>query len=326
MNLYIIPSIEIENFVFTTAAHLLNPEKTFRVAGGAGWGVEVYPIPPRFWTISINAAANITHLPIHIPHTVDVCNIKEWEEKYKAKTQRIHLSWWYSVPEITHEILVGNILKRPPKLKTAILMAGAAYLLGTNSNEHGINLAKNLDVGVSAHPNVLEGMKRDCRLSDLKNKVPFILGENTNNFKSIILEDAKTMSDPSIVASKIETHYQIDGLLLGVDHLFDEDVRLNPGDHPLLERVNRVIQWFDDPDILRQTRAIHLSSLNHAPLIIGDKPTELLIRSLLEKDWQTPISITLDYATGSFARVTPAKQSDYLKRFEEWVRNLNTGK
>lgn len=130
----------------------------------------------------------------------------------------------------------------------------AAFLLffGRAINLKGVELAHQLEkqnVGINAHPTILEGFAVERKLPEVKSEVAFVLAENDVSHPSILLP-RQAVSEPAAIIEMVIKKYSLDGLLLGVDHeLYDG---------------SDISTVFQTPDIAGQIRAMHLAKADYS--------------------------------------------------------------
>ncbi len=300
----------VEAVDITTAPFIFDPVEAFRVAGrinktypnGSAMGIEVYPVLPLVPEFGITAE-----------------RITTWQE-FGAHTVRVHLPWMYNWREIGHQAFFGDWYKAPSpggRLTRRMKEFGMMCAVGPATNNHGVNLAHELGVGVNVHPNVIAGYVAEGRLDWLKSMVPFVLGENSVEFNSPLQKDRTVLGDPrQTVKHDVEGH-KLSGFLLAIDHLFGLEADVTPSE--MRDKVDQIITMINDTGIREHTKAIHLAMPGHGVIASADVHMNLVLSELARTPFRHPVRVALDLSPSRFKEMEFQGKVDLVRRLRDWI-------
>lgn len=310
----------IQGVDITTAGHLFNPQKTFALANEFNRGnppeswmkIEVYPTVDRLPLRLLRRFFDRVGLPQLTPPGISEKDVREWQREYpNTRVSRVHLPFSYNPLEAWWRVSIAELGNGLSGLKEHGFHFAWMMFLGTAVNQKGLDLARALQdqqVGITAHPNIIEGFAKDNHLDDLKKGVAFVLAENERPYDSPILRDRKAIYDPLTVIDRIVKKYGLDGFLLGIDHEYQ-------GRFDKTELLSREA-------IREQTQALHLGSGSHHDVLgFGDEKMQRFFEELGRTPFQHPVRAALDYNPLIFGRMSPGQQLQSVREAIAWINN-----
>lgn len=301
----------------TTAGHLFDPALSFRIANELNAGkpkaewmlLELYPTLDRKLLILMRMVSEKFGLHLPLPKGVTSEQVQQWQDQYPdTKVARVHLPFSYNTRELWHRIFIGE---RKNGLKQQAFQIMWMLYFGAATNRKGIELAQQLGSGVTAHPNVVEGFAKDGKLDELKGSVAFVLAENERRYISPILRNQESIADPLLVIQNIVKKYRLKGLLLGVDHGYEEGFDME--------------KMLADPDIQEYTVAMHLakprSQAHHDIIGVGDPEFERFLHQAAQTQFRHPVRAALDYNPFILSKLSFPEQLKLFRETIDWIRN-----
>ncbi len=307
----------IQGVDVTTAGHLFTPKDTFALTEELNKGknpddwaqIEVYPTPEYKPLTFMRALSKRFGLELPIPPGVTEEQIRSWQREYPhTKVARVHLPFSYNRYELFQRAtpLIGG--ERENGLRqTAYQILWMVYF-GAATNMKGVKLAQGLadqGVGINAHANVIEGFAKDQNLGQLKDSVAFVLAENERRYKSPILKDSESIANPIAVIRNIVDKYDLDGLVFGVDHGFEQG--MDP------------TAMLQEPSIKRSTVAMHLAQSHHDVLAVGNNEFERFLEQAARTKFDHPVRAALDYNPMVMSKLSGSQQLELVRDTIEWI-------
>ncbi len=300
----------IENYELTTSGFLFNPKEAFSIAHELNKDLkeneritlEIYPTLDRGILGTVRGIGERFGYQLPIPPTVDEDAVRSWQKEFPlAQVSRVHLPFSYNKHELLTRPIDEKGLGRKVRSMPWIVYFGAA------TNKKGIELAQALDADITAHTNVVEGFAQDGKLDELTVPGLHVLAENEMEYDSPILKDKRAISDPIYIAENIVEKYNLDGLLLGLDHALEQGVDI----HKVL----------DTPSIHKHTRAIHLADVNHGAVITGNEQIEKLIQHIGRTTFDHPVRAALDLNPLELGKLTERERFQLIKSTIDWIKD-----
>lgn len=304
----------IQGVDLTTAGHLFNPEVTFWLANELNRGkpqkewtqIEVYPTLDRKPLALARIISERFGLELPIPPGVTEEKIRTWQGKYpNTKVSRVHLPFSYNVYELWHRFLVGE---RENGVKQQVFQLLWIVYFGAAVNRKGIELAKSLsdqEAGIIAHPNVVEGFAKDGKLEGVKRGIAFVLTENERNYSSPILRDRRAIYDPAVVVKNIVERYALDGLVLGVEHGFQEGLDM--------EGI------IGNDSVREHTRAMHLAGPHHDVIAVSGINYKRFLERVAKTPFKHSVRAALDYSPFVFLHLSLSEQFELVRDTVDWI-------
>lgn len=310
------PNYGIQIVDLTSGAFIHDPERAFQIAGAINrelpadrkMGIELYPIlNRRVTTIAqrLTAGLGIKHPMLEmLPRGIEPERVRDWSQIYDTKVIRVHLPYFYNNREFLSQLIRGDYFQLVGRSR--FLEAAIGFFVGTAADFQAVNLAKQLKVGVNAHPNVLIGMKKNGQLAKLRQNVPFVLAENSvdcNLFKDIDTY-RDTLYDLSALAKKIVLPEGLDGLLYARDHYADEEKFGRDRDYHAILR---------SPIVLMYLKAMHLSGISHRLINPDDIKDAIFLKALSETRFNNQVRAALDIDPREAAEFNLEQQIELFK-------------
>lgn len=317
----------IQRVEITTSGWLFNPEQAFALTNilnsdrsSDQWvGIEVYPtVSPK--ALELAKKLGIPKLSDSIPPKVTPDLVRQWQRNYpRTRVSRIHLEFSFDPYETYfHRPIIGEHI-RPFKegIKQRFFQLAWVAFFGPATSRRGVKLAQDLEVGVNAHSNVIEGFAKRGELEDLKRKLKFVLAENERPYRSPHLKrlsskgitSQQLASDPEVIREEIISRYGLDGLLLGVDH----SVQIGEEPAKVLKKVADV------------TRAIHLASSRqdqqHGVLEIGDPKILEFLEEASKTIFNGQVSVALDLNPILLRAIPFQRQVEIVRNTLSWIES-----
>lgn len=308
----------IQGVDLTTAMHLFTPQDTFALANDLNKGkpqdqwaqIEIYPTVGRVWLEPIRLATNAIGLQLPMTPSVTEADVRKWQKEYPhTKVARVHLPFSYDLAELWHRPFFGENTLRERAYQIAwILYFGAA------TNERGIKMAQELsqdsEVGVNAHTNVLEGLVRDGRLEEIKQRVSFVLAENERKYNSPVVKDQRVIYDPVTIARDIVEKYGLRGMIIGVDHGIREGVDIQ--------------QALKDKGLRQHTTAMHLAKTipgidAHDAIAVGDEYFGKILQEIARTSFGNSVRAALDYNPSTMKGKSGQEQVRLVRNTIDWI-------
>lgn len=294
-----------QNSEVTTSAWLKRPEEVFAIVDELNkgipkeqrHGIEIYPM----------------YFPLPgITERITPEKVAKWLKRYpNAQVDRVHLNFNYDWQELFWRAFGNSKESLGRRYKRVADMVGT----GPATNNNGLHLARELTyiqdrpVGVNVHSNVLAGFVKERRLGELREGgVSPVLVENEHPFNSPRLTPEQ-ISNPLVIKEEMVKRYNLDGMLLGIDHLATE----GRDPFPILEQTADVV------------RAVHVADRMHRVLDFEDPQTRKLFDGLSKIRFSNPLSCAIDYSVSSLHGMTKAQRFDTVKRFFEVIDYYKSG-
>jgi hypothetical protein len=246
----------------TTAYCLLNPKNAFKLTHELNTGrkrkdwisIELYPI---------------RGLTSH--------HVNEWQKEYpNTHVNRVHLPFSYNSQELLHRAFLGE---RENGITQQAYQLMWLAIFGTAVNKNAIMLAKDLHAGITVHPDVIEGFRRNRKLNLFKDIPVYV--ENERPFKHPIL-DTSIISDPLTIIENLP-RWHAQGLLWGVDHCISINTNL--------------LDFLYHPDIREYTYAIHIAGPHHG-IISGQQSIADFLEESQKVTFAHSVGVALDIGPG----------------------------
>ena len=317
----------IQQVEITTSGWLFNPEEAFALTNILNsdrspdrWvGIEVYPtVSPK--ALELAKKLGSPKLSNGIPPKVTPDLVRQWQRDYpRTRVSRVHLEFSFdSYETYFHRPIIGeNIRPLREGIKQRFFQLAWVAFFGPATSKRGAKLAQDLEVGVNAHTNVIEGFAKRGELDDLKRKLKFVLAENERPYRSPHLKrlnskgvtSQQLASDPEVIRKEIIDRYGLDGLLLGVDHL----VQIGKNPAKVLKKTADI------------TRAIHLASSRqdqeHGTLEIGDPKILEFLEEVSKTTFNGQVSAALDLNPIIFRAIPFRQQIEIVRNTLSWIEN-----
>lgn len=302
----------------TTSAWLFNPEQAFAVTHALNngrpeedWiGIELYntmPVP------AVHAVLDrIPGIKNFNPPRISPDVISKYQREYpRTRVDQVHLEFNASQDEAAARVGRGVIHRNGGDVRHAAWM----YIFPSARAQHGVRLAEELGVGVNAHVNVVEAFAEEGSLVEIQKRLAFVQAENENPYPSRYgnrlrhrgISSEQLISDPAIIRREIVHKYDLDGLLLGVDHA------LIQGSSP----VNAMIQT---ADVLSR---IHIAGVenggSHTSIEVGNPVFERFFSIASHVAFRQPVSVAFDGNPLEFRKITLDEQVEKLDKLFSWI-------
>lgn len=245
---------------------------------------------------------------------VSAKNILNWEkENPRAKTNRIHLPFHYSLSENITGMLHDIKRKEIKEASFCLIWLG---IFGVARNKKAVKIAKQLELEVGMHANLVEGFKIEGKLEEIKQNVPGVLVENTRPYFSNIFkeEDQKKIFDPLMIRETIK-EYHLTGLIFDAEHTkkswFKGIRNYENGIEP-----NTTIE--KTKDVLAK---IHIAGEkeNHGVFSQEDNLFNSILKKVSQMDFNHPLKIVFDFDPRPFLLMKPQKKLEIIKSLVERV-------
>jgi len=334
----------IQDIELTTSGWLFTPESAFaivhelnkkrRTEGKPLIKLEVYStLRPKILEMLSGLAGRTALKKIEqfIPPTITSDVVANYLRKYpEAVVSDIHPEFNFSRAEEFLRMTIGEDLL--PKtasdeikdrmalgIKQRGYQAAWALFFGPASSGRGVNVAEELNreygyIGLTMHPNLVEGFAGQRKLEDIKRGVYRLLAETERpyNYSPHLPRGAKgrrLLSDPETVRQEIVLKYNLDGMVLGADHMLERGEDPTPA-------------YKKTADI---TRKIHISGGRdgkpHQPISVGQADVEYLLKAIANISHEKRLSVALDYNPLEIKRLSSESQLDLIRETIKWIES-----
>lgn len=330
----------IQHIGVSTSGWLSNPEQLFehmdRVNeeraknGKKGLIMEIYP---TYRPKSLNRAAEVTGM---IPPTVDSDYVIKQLSKYPGVIiSLVHLEFNLDCLEEIKRLAIGEEFfpSVPGNVPVDRLVMGFKQrfyqgvfmvVMGPAEKNRGVNMAKELHseigkVGISAHPNVIEGFALRYELDNIMNGVAFTYAENERpfghsphmgRFERMGVKSKEAVSDPEIILREIVERYRLDGLVYGADHI--EQTRANLVEKYLL--------------VAKAVRVIHVAGSEaknvHTLPKTGNSEMEELLTTATSTYHNNDLAVILDVSPLVVKKMSQEDQLNVIRSFTSWIEKM----
>jgi hypothetical protein len=227
-------------------------------------------------------AANRIGKELPIPKGLTIADVELLQKKYPhAPIERIHLPFSHDLVELWTAPI------RTPGKKAKVRSAGWIYFFGRATNMHGVKMAERFGADINAHTNVIVGFADRSKEKPLREKLKTtgdIFVENDPSYTSRFVKDKRAQGDPIYMAEKLVNKYQLDGLVLGVDHMLE-----------YAERTGQdVLNVLQNPSVQQQTRIMHIAGSNHAIDLPSDEKLQEFLTITAKTYFTHPVKAALD--------------------------------
>ncbi len=275
----------IQGVDITTGMNIFQPENSFRLAhelnkAGHDVKIEVYPTLDRRVISHIRTIGKKLGIGLPIPPGVTEPDIRKWQEKYpNSEVTRVHLPFSFNNAELWWLVM-------DPKTEPIARFHHLAWIafIGGAQNMKGVEMAEKLadqNTGLTVHTNVIEGLAKTGKLEAVKRRVAFVLAENGMPYRSPVLKNKDAISDPATIMREIVRRYDVDGILLGADHLVAQGLMPH--------------ESLFNPTVVSGIRAMHLAEPKHDAMKAGRSSYEQFLRAAGDTEFHAPVRATLDF-------------------------------
>jgi len=338
--------VGVQGYEITTSGWLFNPETAFKVAhtlnenrqkqGKELLKLEVYATQRPAWLDQLAQIKGFQTLEDYLPPQVTTELIYTYLKQYPlARISDVHaefnFSKWEQWLRILGEDVFPKLASSTPTeritlgLKNKIYQAAWIAFFGPASNRRSVDLASELNseyggVGLTMHPNIVEGFASNGQLEDIKKLVSRLLAENERPYNlSPHLERAKAvgssprdlLSDPETVSNLVVHFYGLDGMVLGADHLTQRG-------------ENLTVHYQKTANAVRK---IHVSGSEgtrvHTAVAVGSLPVETLLQTVAHTEHPGRLTVALDYSPFEIGKLPFEDQLSMVEKTINWMESIS---